>query len=107
MPKTLIRNQRQGGYLLKKNFVVYVVSTLTKGQQTLKVNRIVLKSLVSLKEVKDLNWCEFTLDSLVFCIKKPLQEFGLLETEEYNLKIKKFGLNLSFEIEKRPKKYGL
>jgi len=60
-----MRNQRHGGDLFERNFVVYIVSTLIKGQQSLKVNHIILKSLADLKEVKKLNWCEFTLDSLV------------------------------------------
>ena len=51
--------------MFKRNFIVYVVSTLVKGQQTWKVNHLVLKGLVDLKEVKDLNWCEFIIDSLI------------------------------------------
>jgi len=75
LPKTdqvlaQMRNQRHGGDLFRRNFVVYVVSTLIKGHQTLKVNRTILKSSVDLGEVKGLNWCEFTLDSLVTCMDK-------------------------------------
>jgi len=75
LPKTnqvlaQMRNQRHGGNLSKRNFVVYVISTLIKGHQTLKVNHIILKSLVDLGEVKGLNLCEFTLDSLVTCTDK-------------------------------------
>jgi len=44
--------------------------TLIKGHQTLKLNHIILKILVDLAEVKGLNWCEFTLDSLVTCTDK-------------------------------------
>jgi len=50
-----LRNQRHGGDLFKRKLVVYVVSTLIKGQQSLKVNHIVLKSSVNVKEVKDFN----------------------------------------------------
>ena len=75
LPKTnqvlaQMMNQRYGGDLFKRNFVIYVVYTLIKGHQSLKVNHIILKSLVDLIEVKGLNWCEFTLDSLVTCIDK-------------------------------------
>ena len=65
-----MKNQRQGDDLFKRNFIGYVVSTLIKGQQTWKVNHIVLKSLVNLKEIKDLDWCEFILDSLISCTDK-------------------------------------
>ena len=65
-----MKNQRQGGDMFKRNFIVYLVTTLVKGQQTWKVNHLVLKSLVDLKEVKDLNWCEFTIDSLISCTDK-------------------------------------
>ncbi|KAJ8443000.1 hypothetical protein Cgig2_014522 [Carnegiea gigantea] len=41
-----------------------------RGQQKWKVNHFVLKNLVDLKEVKDLNWCEFTTDSLIPCMDK-------------------------------------
>lgn len=67
---TQIKNQTQGGDLFKRNFIVYVVSTLVKGHQTARVNHIILKSLVHLKEVRNLNWCEYTLDSLVSCTDK-------------------------------------
>ena len=60
----------QGGDLFKRNLVVHVVSTLNKGQQSLNVNHIVLKSLVNVKELRDLNWWEFTSDSLVSCTNK-------------------------------------
>ncbi|KAJ8425971.1 hypothetical protein Cgig2_009509 [Carnegiea gigantea] len=70
LPKThqvlsQMKSQRQGGDVFKRNFIVYVVTTLVKGHETSKVNHLVLKSLVDLKEVKDLNWCEFTIDSLI------------------------------------------
>jgi len=65
-----MKNQRQRGDMFKRNFILYVVTTLVKGQQTMKVNYIVLKSLVNLKEVKNLNWCGFTLDSLISCMEK-------------------------------------
>ncbi|KAJ8423836.1 hypothetical protein Cgig2_008931 [Carnegiea gigantea] len=65
-----MKNQRQGVDMFKRNFIVYVVTTLVKGQQTWKVNHLVHKSLVDLKEVKDLNWCEFTIDSLISCRDK-------------------------------------
>jgi len=65
-----MRNQRRVGDLFKRNFVIYVVYTLIKGQQSLKVNHIIFKNLMDLKEVKELNWCEFTLDSLITCIDK-------------------------------------
>ena len=75
MPKThqllaQMRNQRQGRDLFKKNFFVYIVSTLVKEQQTMKVNHIVFKSLVNLKEVNDLIWCDFTLNSLISYMDK-------------------------------------
>ncbi|KAJ8429175.1 hypothetical protein Cgig2_011779 [Carnegiea gigantea] len=60
----------EGGDLFKRNSVVYVVSTLNKGQQSLNINHIVLKSLVNVKELRDLNWWEFTLDSLASCTDK-------------------------------------
>jgi len=83
LPKTnqvlaQMRNQRHGGDLFKRSFVVYVVSTLIKEHQSLKVNHIILKSLVDLKEVKELNRCEYTLDSLVTCTdKRKRQPKGL------------------------------
>ena len=52
---TQMRNQSHGGHLFKRNFVVYVVFILIKGQQSLNVNHIILKSLVDLKEVERLN----------------------------------------------------
>lgn len=65
-----MKNQRQEGDMFKRNFTVYVITTLVRRQQTWKVNHFVLKSLVDLKEVKDLNWCEFTIDSLISCTDK-------------------------------------
>ena len=56
--------------MFKRNFIVYIVTTLVKGQQTWKVNHLVLKSLVDVKEVKYLSWCEFTIDSLISCTDK-------------------------------------
>ncbi|KAJ8422870.1 hypothetical protein Cgig2_010270 [Carnegiea gigantea] len=43
LPKThqvlsQMKNQRQGGDMFKRNFIVYVVTTLVKGQQTLCIN---------------------------------------------------------------------
>jgi len=75
LPKThqllsQMKSQKQGGDLFKRNFIVYLVSTLIKGHQSLRVNHIVIKSLVNLEEVKGLNWCEFTLDSLITCTDK-------------------------------------
>ena len=69
-----MKNPRQGGDMFKRNFIVYVVTTLDKGQQTWKVNHLVLKNLADLKEVKNLNWCEFTIDSLMSCTERGKQK---------------------------------
>ncbi|KAK9676018.1 hypothetical protein RND81_11G048400 [Saponaria officinalis] len=70
--KTLVHhlvNQEDGGDLFKINWVVLVVSFLIQNTQKPNANFHVLKSLMSVDEIPQYNWCEFVLTSLRTCQK--------------------------------------
>ncbi|KAK9705619.1 hypothetical protein RND81_07G071300 [Saponaria officinalis] len=70
--KTLVHHlvdQEDGGNLFKINWVVLVVSLLIQNTQTPNANFHVLKSLMSVDEIPQYNWCEFVLTSLRTCQK--------------------------------------
>ncbi|KAK9723685.1 hypothetical protein RND81_05G017800 [Saponaria officinalis] len=70
--KTLVHhlvNQEDGGDLFNINWVVLVVSLLIQNTQKPNANFHVLKSLMSVDEIPQYNWCEFVLKSLRTCQK--------------------------------------
>ncbi|KAK9750031.1 hypothetical protein RND81_02G168100 [Saponaria officinalis] len=70
--KTLVHHlvkQEDGGDLFKINWVVLVVYLLIQNTQKPNANFHVLKSLMSVDEIPQYNWCEFVLKSLRTCQK--------------------------------------
>lgn len=71
-----MEDQKDGGDNFITNFVVFVVSRLIKEQQNLKPNHKILKALVNIEEIRDLNWCEYTWKSLVTCTRDWKKKSG-------------------------------
>ncbi|XP_056692520.1 uncharacterized protein [Spinacia oleracea] len=65
-----------GGEIFKRSFVVLVVSTLLNGNKNAKANYKILKSLGDVNDVKDMNWCQYTLESLCDCSREWQAENG-------------------------------
>ena len=51
-------------------FIAFVVSSMLKGHQRRKVNNKILFSLIDVNEIKNLNWCHYTIKSLGQSIKE-------------------------------------
>ncbi|XP_056696861.1 uncharacterized protein [Spinacia oleracea] len=65
-----------GGEIFKRSFVVLVVSTLLNGNKNAKANYKILKSLGDVNDVKDMNWCQYTLEALCDCSREWHAENG-------------------------------
>ena len=48
----------------KRDFVVFVVFSMIKGHQDRKANYKILYSLINVNEIRNRNWCLYTLKSL-------------------------------------------
>ena len=48
----------------KRDFVVFLVSSMIKGHQSRKANYKILLSLIDVNQIKNLNWCHFTIKAL-------------------------------------------
>ncbi|CAH9119977.1 unnamed protein product [Cuscuta europaea] len=53
------------GDVFKRNFVVFTVSCLIRGNQSIKSNFKILLSLIKVNEIKNLNWCKYARRSLM------------------------------------------
>lgn len=64
MPAKMIERGDSGDWF-KRDFVIMLVSSLLKGNQSRKAAYKVLYSLGDVSKIKDLNWCEYTFKSLI------------------------------------------
>lgn len=82
MPGNIVK-RRDHGDMLKRDFVLFVVSAMLRGHQNRCCNFRILKSLIHVGEIKEYNWCAYTYKSLIDFIhsfqKNPAQFFtGLI-----------------------------
>ncbi|XP_019177057.1 PREDICTED: uncharacterized protein LOC109172327 [Ipomoea nil] len=56
--------------MFKRDFVVFVVSSLFKGHVNWTTNFKILYSLVNVKNIKNLNWCRYIFNSLTTTVEK-------------------------------------
>lgn len=68
MPTILRR--KDSGPDFKRDFVVYIVSTLMKGLQDRHANFKIPLALVDIDKIKEYNWCLHTLESLTSTVLK-------------------------------------
>ena len=54
----------------KRDFVVFIVSSIVKGHQDRKSNYKILYSLMNVNEIRNCNWCLYTLKSLSTLVEK-------------------------------------
>ena len=54
----------------KRDFVVFVVSSMLKGHQSKMSNYKILYSLINVNEIRNLNWCLYTLKSFSTSVEK-------------------------------------
>ena len=54
----------------KRDFVVFVVSSMLKGHQNRKLNYKILYSLININKIRNRNWYLYTLKSLSTSIEK-------------------------------------
>ncbi|XP_031131949.1 uncharacterized protein LOC116033338 [Ipomoea triloba] len=64
MPAKMIERGDSGDWF-KRDFVIMLVSSLLKGNQSRNAAYKVLYSLADVSRIKDLNWCEYTFKSLI------------------------------------------
>ena len=62
--------RRDYGDDFKRDFVVFVVSFMVNGHQDRKTNYKILYSLMNFNEIRNLNWCLYTLKSLSTSVEK-------------------------------------
>lgn len=78
MPEEIVKRGDHGDEF-KRDFVVLVVSSLIKGSKTRISNYKILYSIADVNTIKDLNWCAYTLNSLMETIElwrqKPTVHF--------------------------------
>ena len=53
--------RRDYGDDFKRDFMVFVVSSMVKGHQDRKANYKILYSLMNINEIRNRNWCLYTL----------------------------------------------
>ncbi|XP_031106287.1 uncharacterized protein LOC116010934 [Ipomoea triloba] len=74
MPAKMIERGDSGDWF-KRDFVILLVSSILKGNQSRNAAYKVLYSLADVSKIKDLNWCEYTFKSLIDSVeswkKKP------------------------------------
>ncbi|CAH9110150.1 unnamed protein product [Cuscuta epithymum] len=63
--KKVIEENKAGGVWFKKNFLVLLVTCLIEGKQNCFANQSILKALQDDSKIKDLNWCGYTLETLI------------------------------------------
>ncbi|XP_019190233.1 PREDICTED: uncharacterized protein LOC109184663 [Ipomoea nil] len=60
-----IIERRDHGDMFKRDFIIYVVSTLIRGFKNMFCNYRLLYSLQDVSKIQDFNWCAYTIRSLV------------------------------------------
>ncbi|XP_019176446.1 PREDICTED: uncharacterized protein LOC109171821 [Ipomoea nil] len=79
MPDEIIRRGDHGD-AFKRDFVVFAVSSLLRGNTGRYANYRVIKSLLNIRSISRLNWCKYTYNSLIdsYDIYKdsPTRSFG-------------------------------
>lgn len=70
---------KEHGDMFKRDFVVFVVSTMLKGHTNRSSNFKVLYSLINVDKIKEYNWCRYVFTSLIRSVerwkKKPTSNF--------------------------------
>ncbi|VFQ87214.1 unnamed protein product [Cuscuta campestris] len=60
-----VEENKGGGEMFKRNLMVLIVSFLIEGKQNCSAAHKIVNALVNVSEIKNLNWCSYTLESLI------------------------------------------